>query len=339
MTTLNWEKVPPLKAKSTLWAAGSAADGSSSSAAACLAALLAPGAQLVLDERVLEERFARPKGRRQSVQASGSEVPKGRVTLLDQKRSNAVAFALAKINKIVPEGQTLREAILRVEESVLKPETLKMIIDILPTAEEASKLRDFSGSLDMLDKPEQMLLELAGIPRLEGRLRAIMFKAQFETDMSAAKAQVADLRRASVSLRGSSEMQALLQVVLSVGNALNGGTSKGCATGFRLNTLLKLAELKGGADKKTTLLHYTFDVARQRRRRRRRARRPPSKRRPTSRRRARATRCSPTRSSARSRRTTTSSSRPRSRRSTSSTSTTRGARCAASRRRTSSARR
>ena len=50
--------------------------------------------------------------------------------------------------------------------------------------------------------------------------------------------------------------QALLQVVLSIGNALNGGTAKGNAPGFKLSTLLKLAELKA-ADKKTTLLHYT----------------------------------------------------------------------------------
>ena len=58
-------------------------------------------------------------------------------------------------------------------------------------------LRGYTICLDMLDKPEQMLLELASIPRLEGRLRAMMFKAQFETDMNASKAQVAELLRAS----------------------------------------------------------------------------------------------------------------------------------------------
>ena len=50
-----------------------------------------------------------------------------------------------------------------------------------------------------------------------------------------------------------------MQVVLDVGNALNAGTNKGNALGFRVGTLLKLAELKA-QDKKTTLLHFTADV-------------------------------------------------------------------------------
>ena len=55
--------------------------------------------------------------------------------------------------------------------------------------------------------------------------------------------------------------QALFQIVLDVGNALNAGTAKGNAVGFKLSTLLKLAELKA-VDKKTTLLHYVVDVVR-----------------------------------------------------------------------------
>ena len=35
-----------------------------------------------------------------------------------------------------------------------------------------------------------------------------------------------------------------MQVVLDVGNCLNAGTAKGNAVGFKLTTLLKLAELK-----------------------------------------------------------------------------------------------
>jgi hypothetical protein len=50
-----------------------------------------------------------------------------------------------------------------------------------------------------------------------------------------------------------------MQVVLDVGNALNAGTAKGNAVGFKLSTLLKLAELKGN-DKKTTLLHFVAEV-------------------------------------------------------------------------------
>ena len=50
-----------------------------------------------------------------------------------------------------------------------------------------------------------------------------------------------------------------MQIVLHIGNALNAGTARGNAAGFRPSALLKLAEHKA-ADKKTTLLHYTVEV-------------------------------------------------------------------------------
>ena len=123
-------------------------------------------------------------------------------------------------------------------------------------------LSDFSGDVGTLDKPEQMMRTLAFIPRLEGRLRAMMFKSQLEVDMDGMLMQrVDDLRLACERVRDSKELHALLQVVLDVGNALNAGTSKGNAVGFKLSTLLKLADLKA-TDKKTTLLHYVVEVVR-----------------------------------------------------------------------------
>ena len=67
------------------------------------------------------------------------------------------------------------------------------------------------------------------------------------------------LRDGCKTVKESTKLQALFQVVLDVGNALNAGTAKGNAVGFRLGTLLKLAELKA-QDKKTTLLHFTAEV-------------------------------------------------------------------------------
>lgn len=47
----------------------------------------------------------------------------------------------------------------------------------------------------------------------------------------------------------------LLTAVLELGNHLNAGTHRGAAAGFRLDTLLKLADVKG-VDRKTSLLHF-----------------------------------------------------------------------------------
>lgn len=56
-------------------------------------------------------------------------------------------------------------------------------------------------------------------------------------------------------LRKSRLFQKLLEAVLKTGNRLNDGTYRGGAHAFRLDTLLKLADVKG-TDGKTTLLHF-----------------------------------------------------------------------------------
>lgn len=56
-------------------------------------------------------------------------------------------------------------------------------------------------------------------------------------------------------LRNSRLFSKLLEAVLKTGNRLNDGTYRGGAMAFKLDTLLKLADVKG-ADGKTTLLHF-----------------------------------------------------------------------------------
>ena len=137
-----------------------------------------------------------------------------------------------------------------------------MLLEVVPTAEERRLLLEFGGDVGSLERPEQLLRTLACIPRLEGRLRAMRFKAQLEIDLEELMlTPVAELGAACEAVGGSQPLHALLQVVLDVGNALNAGTAKGNAVGFKLTTLLKLAELKA-KDKKTTLLTYVLQVVR-----------------------------------------------------------------------------
>ena len=56
-------------------------------------------------------------------------------------------------------------------------------------------------------------------------------------------------------LRNSRMFLKLLEAVLKTGNRMNVGTNRGDAHAFKLDTLLKLVDVKG-ADGKTTLLHF-----------------------------------------------------------------------------------
>ena len=63
------------------------------------------------------------------------------------------------------------------------------------------------------------------------------------------------LQAASDDLKGSRLFLKLLEAVLRTGNRMNVGTNRGQAKAFKLDSLLKLADVKG-TDGKTTLLHF-----------------------------------------------------------------------------------
>lgn len=62
-------------------------------------------------------------------------------------------------------------------------------------------------------------------------------------------------QEASHELKNSRLFFKLLEAVLRTGNRMNVGTNRGGAKAFKLDTLLKLADVKG-TDGKTTLLHF-----------------------------------------------------------------------------------
>lgn len=65
------------------------------------------------------------------------------------------------------------------------------------------------------------------------------------------------MRAACSELRESEPFSKMLQAVLELGNYLNAGTQRGSAAGFKLDTLLKLADVKG-VDRKTSLLQFVI---------------------------------------------------------------------------------
>jgi len=234
------------KAGSTVWGE----NGASSSLQK-----FAPNLQI--NPQDLESRFARPETKRREAVVEKAKVK--RVSLLDPKRAIFIGFVMNKI-RVVLQGKELREALFEVDDDILTPETLRMVMGIIPTREEVRVLNEFRGDEALLDRPEQLLRSIAHVQRLEARLQAMIFRAHLTQDLDIQYLKpVDDLKRGCIKLRESAEFQALMQVVLNVGNELNAGTNKGKAVGFKVSSLVKLSELKA-ADNQTTLLHYIVEV-------------------------------------------------------------------------------
>ncbi|CAA6667751.1 unnamed protein product [Spirodela intermedia] len=160
--------------------------------------------------------------------------------LLDPKKSQNVAILLRVLNLTKEEvcGALLEE---------LGPELLETLLKMAPTGVEEARLRA-QGDDDpsfKLDPAERFLKAVLDIPFAFKRLEAMLYTSRFDCDAATLCDSFQTLRDVLEAARGGAED----------GNRMNVGTSRGGARAFKLDALLKLADVKG-ADGRTTLLHF-----------------------------------------------------------------------------------
>ncbi|KAL2476221.1 Formin-like protein 5 [Abeliophyllum distichum] len=137
----------------------------------------------------------------------------------------------------------------------LPSELIQTLIKMAPTTEEELKLRIYSGKLSQLGPADRFLKLLVDIPFAFKRLESLLFICTLQEETSVVKESLTVLEAACTELRKSRLFLKLLEAVLKTGNRMNDGTFRGGAQAFKLDTLLKLSDVKG-TDGKTTLLHF-----------------------------------------------------------------------------------
>nr|CAB3486325.1 unnamed protein product [Digitaria exilis] len=155
------------------------------------------------------------------------------VRILDAKKAQNLAISLKAL-------------------SVSAEETL---IRWTPTSDEELRLRLYTGEITQLGPAEQFLRTIIDIPYLYQRLDVLLFMSSLPEEAANAEQSFKSLEVACHELRNSRLFKKLLEAVLKTGNRMNDGTFRGGAQAFKLDTLLKLADVKG-VDGKTTLLHF-----------------------------------------------------------------------------------
>lgn len=159
-----------------------------------------------------------------------------------------------------------------------------------PTKEEEEKLKelkeDDESSPSKIGPAEKFLKALLDIPSAFERIDAMLYVVNFESETEYLKRSFdtlevyknstcprykctcaekkteysyafdqSNFQAACGELKNTRMFLKLLEAVLKTGNRMNIGTSRGDAHAFKLDTLLKLVDIKG-ADGKTSLLHF-----------------------------------------------------------------------------------
>ncbi|XP_061365569.1 formin-like protein 6 [Gastrolobium bilobum] len=172
--------------------------------------------------------------------------------VLDPKKSQNIAILLRALNVTRDE---VSEALLDGNPEGLGAELLETLVKMAPTKEEEIKLKKYDGDLSKLGSAERFLKAVLDVPLAFKRVEAMLYRANFETEVKYLRKSFQTLEAASEELKNSRLFLKLLEAVLRTGNRMNVGTNRGDAKSFKLDTLLKLVDIKA-TDGKTTLLHF-----------------------------------------------------------------------------------
>eukprot|EP00727_Mastigamoeba_balamuthi_P008382 m51a1_g4166 putative actin binding protein (1117) ;mRNA; r:292692-297037 len=250
MKGLQWNKIPPAKLSQTIWAQ------------------IVPKEPDYLDYKELENMFAAKESQTAPGGAAGaanggaasSEPKPGSVSLIDGKKSQNLGILLAKFKGSLEET---RDELLKMNEAVFNEQMLRTLQQFgIPSDDEVERIVEYSkaGKKHLLARPDVWFLLVHDVPHLEGRIKCFIFSQRFPVRLSDVRPNADSLSQALSEVRSSASFKKILELVLVVGNFLNGGTFRGGANGVRLDALGKLADVKA-KDNRSTLLGYLVRLA------------------------------------------------------------------------------
>ncbi|KAN0009757.1 hypothetical protein ACTFIU_007058 [Dictyostelium citrinum] len=173
------------------------------------------------------------------------------INILDPKRSQAISIMLSRFKMSFSD---LSKAITNLDESKLNLEDAKSLLKFVPTQEEIELLKEEDPSC--FGKPEQFLWELSKINRITEKLECFIFKQKLSTQIEELTPDINALLKGSMETKNNKAFHQILEIVLSLGNFINGGTPRGEIYGFKLDSLGGLMDCRSPSDSKVTLMTW-----------------------------------------------------------------------------------
>ncbi|KAK4410068.1 Formin-like protein 6 [Sesamum angolense] len=177
--------------------------------------------------------------------------------------------SMNSVPKVATRKEEVSEALLDGNPEGLGPELFETLVKMAPTKEEEIKLKQYNDEGSKLGPAERFLKAILDIPFAFKRVEVLLYRANFDTEVKYLRKSfqtlelhrlvtyklITQCRKPVKELKNSRLFLKLLEAVLRTGNRMNNGTNRGDAKAFKLDTLLKLVDIKG-TDGKTTLLHF-----------------------------------------------------------------------------------
>ncbi|XP_005061595.1 PREDICTED: FH2 domain-containing protein 1 [Ficedula albicollis] len=213
--------------------------------------------QYQIDTKTIEELFgqqeeAKPQDSRNRTLKSSFKETKEEVSILDAKRSMNIGIFLKQFKK---SAESIIEDIYHGRSQPYGSELLHEFLKLLPEAEEVKKLKAFAGDVSKLSQADSFMYLLIQVPNYALRIEAMVLEREFSPSCASLQDDMKIIRLATKELMTCEELHSILHLVLQAGNIMNAGGYAGNAVGFKLSSLLKLADTKANKPG-MSLLHF-----------------------------------------------------------------------------------
>ena len=226
MKGLFWDVIPPRELKGTLWDK-----------------LDDTKIKLNLDK--FEEKFSQVKKEVKKEPAKSSAPKTEKKSFIDADRTRMINIVL---NKIRLDSLEISDAIEQYDLNVLTQDICDLLLPIMPTEAEIKEVATFNGDvLQELAVCDQFVLIISGIIGYKERVKSILFKYNYEGDYEIIIKEINRVFEIFKFLKEDKNLQRLLEIMLALGNYMNGGSFRGGAFGYTLASLPKFADTKTGA--------------------------------------------------------------------------------------------
>ena len=168
--------------------------------------------------KMLEELFKAADIKAMGKKGNKEEDEKKGIRLLDAKRANNIEIVLKSFR--MPNA-AIRDAILTVDNTILTLDKITALLSMAPNAEERTMLKAFLKTgkpVDKLGTAEQFALYMLEIPRVDTRLRLLLFQSKYDQLVDDMYTQYCRLIAAGEAVKDSKQLQKVMETILSVGN-------------------------------------------------------------------------------------------------------------------------
>jgi len=163
-------------------------------------------------------------------------------TMLDGKKAQNLGIFLSGF-KLHPEEIESKLTMCNEGEGLLQ-EHLVALKRFQPNTDELEMYKCFQGDTSTLSVVDKFMLKLCQIPNLSRKLDILLTIMEVPSQFHDIQPPIISLLEACIALEKSKKFEKLLEYILTIGNYLNGGTTRGGAYGFKLSSLTKLVSVR-----------------------------------------------------------------------------------------------